>query len=277
MLKLTTLKRAILLSCAATALMAASPPITVPGAQSMSESDKALGAKANATEIAQFGGPYAGPQAAYVSRIGHKVAAQSGIANSETDMKFTLLNSPVENAFAIPGGYVYVTRNLLALMNNEAELGFVLGHETGHIAAHHSDARAKVVQRDSILGALGQAVLGAVAGNSALGQMIGKAGTAGINRMVVGHVMSHSRADEFEADDLGQQFMAKAGYDPTTASGILSSLAGQTDLEGKVTGNVRTTPAGRFRIQNPACAPRDHWSGRGPWASPVVRAMPMLF
>src|SRR3546814_13401497 len=89
----------------------------------------------------EFGGAYNAPQAAYVTQIGRKIAVQSGLANAPTDYTITLLNSPVMNAFAIPGGYVYVTRQLLGLMNDEAELASVLGHEVGHVAARHSQKR----------------------------------------------------------------------------------------------------------------------------------------
>ncbi len=71
------------------------------------------------------------------------IAVQSGLANSESAFTVTLLNSSVDNAFAIPGGYVYVTRQLVSLMNNEAELAGVLGHEVGHVAARHSKSRQR--------------------------------------------------------------------------------------------------------------------------------------
>ncbi|MBS0255546.1 MAG: M48 family metalloprotease [Proteobacteria bacterium] len=230
------------LAAMALALAAAGPP-ALPGPQAISASDKALGAKSHPDLLAEYGGAYQGPQAALVTRVGRTVAAQSQISNAQGDFTFTLLNSPVENAFAVPGGYVYCTRNLLALMNDEAELAFVLGHETGHIAAHHTDQRNKVVQRDSVLGALGQAVLGSVLGNGALGQVLGGLGNAGINRLVVGHVMSHSRSEEFEADDLGVSFMEKAAYDPLAAPDMLGSLAAQVALDAKASGDARTTPA----------------------------------
>ena len=92
---------------------------TVPvAAQSISANDKALGAKANPELLAQFGGKYTGPQAAYVAQVGKRVAVQSGLSNAQGDFTVALLDSPVENAFAIPGGYIYVTRQLLALMNS---------------------------------------------------------------------------------------------------------------------------------------------------------------
>ncbi|WP_164107556.1 M48 family metalloprotease, partial [Serratia marcescens] len=90
--------------------------------RSISASDKAQGAQANPQLVAQYGGRYTGPQAAFVERVGKRVAVQSGLSNAQGDFTVTTLNSPVENAFAIPGGYIYVTRQLLALMNSEAEL-----------------------------------------------------------------------------------------------------------------------------------------------------------
>ena len=226
--------------------------IAVPGPQSISAADKQTGAQADPDLTAEYGGPYAGPQAQLVKQIGLKVAQQSGIAGVERDFSFKLLNSGVPNAFAVPGGYVYTTRGLLALMNNEAELAFVLGHETGHIAARHTDRRQKVTQRSVLLGTLGQTLLGAVLGNGALGQIGGQLGQVGIQRLVVGNVMSHSRQDEFEADDLGVVYARKAGYDATASSDILASLAAQTSLDARLTGQSRTTPGWAMSHPDPA-------------------------
>ncbi|HET9628188.1 MAG TPA: M48 family metalloprotease [Novosphingobium sp.] len=226
--------------------------VALPGPQAISETDKQAGAKADPQMSAEYGGAYAGPQAATVRRVGLAVARQTGIAGVERDFSFKLLNSPVPNAFAIPGGYVYATRGLVALMNNEAELAFVLGHEAGHIAAHHSDKRQKVTQRSVLLGALGQAVLGAVLGNGTLGQVGGSLGQAGINRLVVGSVMSHSRGEEFEADDLGVIYTQKAGYDASASADILGSLAAQTALDSQVSGRSRTTPGWAMSHPDPA-------------------------
>ncbi|MBU3991135.1 MAG: M48 family metalloprotease [Alphaproteobacteria bacterium] len=234
-------------------LTAATPPqVALPGPQAISESDKAAGAKADPELSAEFGGVYDGPQAALVRQVGAKVAAQSGIARAERDFSFKLLNSAVPNAFAIPGGYVYATRALLALMNDEAELAFVLGHETGHITGRHSEKRQKVVQRDVLLGTLGQTVLGAILGNGAVGQIGGQLGQAGIQRLVVGDVMHHSRSEEFEADDFGIAYMERAGYDGTASSDILGSLAAQAALDAKVTGTARTTPSWAMSHPEPA-------------------------
>lgn len=242
---------AMALAVPATAQQAAAP-IAVPGPQAISAADKQTGAQADPDLTAEYGGVYGGSQSQLVRQVGLKVAAQSGIAGVERDFSFKLLNSGVPNAFAIPGGYVYTTRGLLALMNNEAELAFVLGHETGHIAAHHTDRRQKVTQRSVLLGTLGQTLLGAVLGNGAIGQIGGQLGQAGIQRLVVGNVMSHSRQDEFEADDLGVVYARKAGYDATASSDILASLAAQTSLDARLTGQSRTTPGWAMSHPDPA-------------------------
>ena len=232
------MKKILFTSVAGFALLGATPIVSIPASQSISAADRAEGAKSHPELLAEYGGIYTGAQADYVTRVGRKVAAQSGISNVEKDFTITLLNSPVENAFAIPGGYVYTTRQLMALMNDEAELAYVLGHESGHIAAHHSEQRAKITQRDSILGALGQIFAAKVLGNGALGQMA----NAGVQRLAVGNIMSHSRAEEFEADDLGIKFMNQAGYDPRAASEMLASLGAQVELGKRIAGDARSAP-----------------------------------
>lgn len=128
-------------------------PVTAQTTRSISASDKAQGAQANPELVKQYGGRYTGPQAAFVERVGKRVAVQSGLSNAQGDFTVTTLNSPIENAFAIPGGYIYVTRQLLALMNSEAELASVLGHEVGHVAARHSQSRNTRSTIGSILAA----------------------------------------------------------------------------------------------------------------------------
>ena len=95
--------------------------------------------------------------------VGRRVAAYSGIANPGQALHFTTLNRAVENAFAVPGGYVYITRQLMALMNDESELAFALGHETGHIAANHAQ-RAQSARAAIRSAACSAQILGAVVG-----------------------------------------------------------------------------------------------------------------
>lgn len=196
--------------------------------QSMSAKDKATGAKAHPELLSEFGGLYEGQQAAYVTTIGRKVASQSGLANQPSEFTISLLNSPVNNAFAIPGGYVYITRQLMALMNSEAELASVLGHEVGHVAARHSQKRNSRATQAGI-GAVLATVLGGVllGGDGAkLGQQLGGA-------IAQRYVLSYSRAQEYEADDLGVTYLTKSGYDPVASSTMLASLAAQTSLDSR--------------------------------------------
>ncbi|MEY3659167.1 MAG: hypothetical protein RL425_1928 [Pseudomonadota bacterium] len=199
--------------------------------QSISARDKADGAKAHPQLLAEFGGLYEGTQATYVTRIGQSVAAQSGLANSPQEFTISLLNSPVNNAFAIPGGYVYVTRQLMALMNNEAELASVLGHEVGHVAARHSAKRNNRATRAGLGAVLATVLGGVLLGESGarLGQELGSA-------IAQRYVLSYSRAQEYEADDLGVVYLTRAGYDPMAASTMLASLAAQTSLDTRRAG-----------------------------------------
>jgi predicted Zn-dependent protease len=210
-------------------LLAAALTTAAPAAaQSISASDKATGAQANPQLLSQFGGKYTGPQAAYVEQVGKRVAVQSGLSNAQGDFTVALLDSPIENAFAIPGGYIYVTRQLLALMNTEAELASVMGHEVGHVAARHSASRN---QRATIGGVLA-AVVGAAAGNSAAGQLVGTAARTGAQLVV----LKYGRDQEYAADGLGVKYITAAGYDPYAAADMLAQLDAQSQLQTEVAG-----------------------------------------
>ena len=224
------MKRILLIGGALLAI-GASTPTALPIAQPMTANDRAAGAKAHPQLLAEFGGLYDGPQAAYVTRVGQKIALQSGLADTQSAFTVSLLNSSVNNAFAIPGGYVYVTRELLALMNDEAELASVLGHEVGHVAARHAQQRSNAATKGT-LGTLLGTVLGAViAGNDGarLGQQL--AGS-----LAQRYVLKYSRSQEYQADDLGVSYLGKAGYDPMASSTILASLAAQTSLDAQLMG-----------------------------------------
>ncbi len=240
---------------ASAAMMLAACPMTLGYAQttapqSISAADKATGAKAHPELLAEFGGVYAGSQADYVRRVGQKISVQSGLSNAQTDFTVSLLNSPANNAFAIPGGYVYVTRQLLGLMNDEAELASVLGHETGHVAARHSQRRQSAATRNSVLGALGQLGVGLLlGGNSQIGQLLSK----GIGTGAQALTMQFSRTQEYEADDLGVIYLARAGYDPTASSTMLASLAAQSALDTRTRGQAgRSTPTWASSHPDPA-------------------------
>jgi predicted Zn-dependent protease len=203
-----------------------------------SASEKSEGAKFHPEILKEFGGPLQSPQTAYVVRVGKNIAVQSGLGNAESDFNVTLLNSSVNNAFAIPGGYVYITRQLVALCNSEAEMAGVLGHEVGHTAARHSKKRQKNQTIASILGAVGS-IGGALLGDS--GGLLGALGSglkqySGTFAQLFS--LSYSRGQEEEADDYGIRYLSKAGYDPTALSSMLTSLALQTAVDARVSGQA---------------------------------------
>jgi predicted Zn-dependent protease len=185
--------------------------------------------------IAEFGGAETGPRASYVDAVGHRVAAYSGVSPSY--YRFTVLNSAVENAFATPGGYVYITRQLMALMDNESELAFALGHEVGHVAANHAQARESYARRSSVLGVLG-AILGSVVGGG-----FGNAVAEMAQTRAQLATLSFSREQEYQADTLGLRYLVNAGYDPSGGAGVLNALTRATALEARVQGrDSRQTP-----------------------------------
>ncbi len=215
---------------------------------SISAADKQQGAKAHPQLLSEFGGAMTGPQATYVEGIGKTIALQSGLGNARSDFTVTLLNSPANNAFAIPGGYVYVTRQLVSLMNNEAELAGVLGHEVGHVAARHSSKRQSAATRNSILGVLGSVLAGAVLGDSALGQLGQRLFSTGSQLLT----LKYSRKQETEADSLGVAYLSRSGYDPRAMSTVLSSLAAQTALDAQLTGTADRVPEWASTHPDPA-------------------------
>ncbi len=216
--------------------------------QSISEKDKQEGAKAHPQLVEEFGGAETGTQAAYVESVGKNIAVQSGLSNATGDFTVTLLNSPVNNAFAIPGGYVYSTRQLVALMNNEAELAAVMGHEVGHVAARHSAKRQSAATRNAVIGVLGTLLTGALLGNSGIGQLLQQGFMQGSQLLT----LKYSRKQETEADNLGVQYLTSAGYDPRAMSTVLQSLANQTALEAKLMGTTDRVPEWASTHPDPA-------------------------
>ena len=225
------------------ALLAASAVIIVPAAaqtqrlQSLNPRDVQEAARQHPELVAEFGGAETGPRAAYVEHVGRRIAAYSGTANAGQVYHFTTLNSAVENAFAVPGGYVYITRQLMSIMNDEAELAFVVGHETGHIAANHAQQRKAASRNNSILGVLG-VLLGSVVGGG-FGQMIAQ-GAQYSSKL---RTLSFSRNQEYQADVLGIRYISQAGYDPNAGSTMLRQLTLESALESRIQGNAnRSTP-----------------------------------
>ena len=214
----------------------------------LTQQERAQGSKYHPDLVTEYGGEMSGPHADYVKGVGKKIALQSGLSTNPADYNVTLLNSPVNNAFAIPGGYVYVTRQLVALMNNEAELAGVLGHEVGHVAARHSAKRQSTAQRNQILGVLGQVLSGVVFGNSALGH-IGQQVASTVPQLAT---LRYSRKQELQADKLGVQYLSGAGYDPRAMATVLYSLAAQNSLDAALHGRNAAIPEWASTHPDPA-------------------------
>ena len=222
-------RRVLLLAAAALAVT----PAAAQRLRYLSPQDVAEAQRQHPQMLLELGGAETGPRAAYVESIGRRVGAFSGIANPGQALHFTLLNSPVENAFSVPGGYVYITRQLTTLMGDESQLAFALGHEVGHIAANHAHIREAYARRNPY-GVFGQ-IVGAIFGPSIINNIIQTRAKL--------DSLSFSREQEYEADTLGLRYMIQAGYDPAGAAGLLASLSQATALEARVQGRTnRQTP-----------------------------------
>lgn len=214
----------------------------------LTETERSEGAKYHPQLVAEFGGAVTGAQADYVRSVARSISVQSGLSASRDDFTVTLLNSPVNNAFAIPGGYVYVTRQLVTLMNNEAELAAVLGHEVGHVAARHSAKRQAKAQQNQLLGVLGQVLTGVVLGNSELGQL-GQQVASTLPQLVT---LRYSRKQELQADKLGVVYLKGAGYDPRAMATVLQNLAAQNALDASLAGTRASVPEWASTHPDPA-------------------------
>ena len=262
LLEESAVRKNILLTLCASLIVTGVVSTTVPAEAKKAKSsgplpftskEKANGAKYHPEILKEFGGAYQSPQTNYVQSVGKKIALQSGLANSEGEFTVTFLNSAVNNAFAIEGGYVYITRQLAALCNSEAEMAGVLGHEVGHTAARHSKKRQKQATIANILGAIGT-IGGAMLGDSGgLAGALGGAAKQYSGQLAQLFTLSYSRGQEEQADDLGILYLSKAGYDPSALSAMLNSLALQTAVDAKAAGlNSHSVPEWASTHPDPA-------------------------
>ena len=196
----------------------------------MSESQEAeLGRQADAQIRGEMGVYDDAALQEYVTAIGDELAAVSH--RPDLPWQFTVIDSPVVNAFAAPGGYIYLTRGLLAYLNDEAELAGVLGHEIGHVTARHSVqaySRAAGAQMGLLLGqifvpAMRPRYYGAPGPADAAGQGLGLL------------FLKFGRDDERQADRLGAEYAVASGWDPHGVGDMLATLgriADTTDRRG---------------------------------------------
>ncbi len=165
-------------------------------------------------------GVYPNPELqAYVQQIGQKLAAQSHRPGLK--YHFTVLDSPEVNAFAVPGGHVYITRGILAYLNSESELAAVLGHEIGHVTARHGVRQHSAATATGMVGA----IIGAATGIQVTQDLFNVLG----NALLSGYGRDH----ELESDRLGAEYIARAGYDPQAVIKVIGILKNQEEFEKK--------------------------------------------
>ncbi len=197
----------------------------------------AIGQESHEEVLAQFGRVEDDALQEYFSGIGRELARSSHRPN--LPWNFVVVDSPVVNAFAVPGGYVYLTRGILEHMNNEAELAAVLGHEIGHITARHSVTQISQGQLMNLGLGLGSIF-------STRFQQVGGLAQMGLEVLM----LKFSRDHEREADQLGLEYMAKCGYDPEQMSRFFQVFNDMSESsEGAVPNWLSTHPSPPDRIQ----------------------------
>jgi predicted Zn-dependent protease len=204
---------------------------------------------------------------AYVREVGRRVAAHSPLA---ADYTFQVVDLPDPNAFSLPGGFVYVSRGLLALMNGEDELAGVLGHEVGHIAARHAVQRVSRAAPIAIVSGVGAAVTGMV--SPTLGTVVGGVGSLTNEALLA----PYGRDQEREADRVGAELGAKAGWDPAGLAAALRTLAREDALAEKKRSAGRTFfsthPALPERVEDVGALARTLPRGAGARIAPTREA-----
>ena len=207
-------------------LMAALMLFTWTGPAPAQSREEALGAQELPKLIAQYGGEYRDPKVqAFIQNIGRRLAS---VTRGDVRWTFTVLDSDVVNAFALPGGYVQLTRGLLALAKDEAEVAGVMAHEMGHVLRQHSTSR---MNRSTIAGLLAAGV-GAVLGSPEIAQVLG----LGSNL----YIASYSRGQETEADEVGVDLLQAAGYDPLAMATFLETMNRYSQYEALKSGKKRS-------------------------------------
>src|SRR2546425_356380 len=155
----------------------------------------------------------------YIQQFGARLAASSERPN--LPWSFRVVDDPVVNAFALPGGFIYVTRGILAHLNSEAELAGVVGHEIGHVTARHSASqmtKQQLAQVGLVVGSIASSEFGRYAGlaSQALGVLF----------------LKYSRDNERQADDLGLRYMRRVNYDPREMPHVFEMLARVSQAQG---------------------------------------------
>jgi predicted Zn-dependent protease len=195
-----------------------------PNFVTMSEAQEVSTGRNEDKKIRELYGSYDNPALQrYVNDIGQRLAKTSHRAGLQ--YQFLVVDSPQVNAFALPGGYIYITRGILAYLNSEAELAAVLGHEIGHVTARHS------VQQ---LSAATAANVGASVLQIFVPQMRSGGGDMLINTLGGALLSGYGREHELEADRLGAEYLARTGYDPQAMIKVVGVLKNQELFDAEV-------------------------------------------
>jgi predicted Zn-dependent protease len=185
----------------------------------------------------------------YVNALGQRLAAQSHRSNLQ--WHFTVLDSPEINAFALPGGYVYVTRGIMAYMEDEADLAGVMGHEIGHVTARHGAQRA-TSQQHAGLGVFAANLFGLLLetqGVSGAGQLAGQVSQT----VAAGYIASYGREQELQADGLGAEYLSRNHYDPRKMVDVITVLKSQERFaadQARACSRSRTPPPNTAPARN---------------------------
>lgn len=193
--------------------------------------EKAAGRKAHPQILGELGPRFEDEELQnYVNSVGQLLARTT--ERRDLEYTFTVVDSDTVNAFAVPGGYIYITRGLLALFSDEAELAGVLGHELGHITAlHYARGQGQAVLAQ--IGVLAADILARQAGAGAAVRNVlsDLGGTAAF-----AYLRSHSRENEYESDDLGIRYIARAGYDTRGVARMLGKIRAHARLTARLAG-----------------------------------------
>jgi predicted Zn-dependent protease len=209
----------------------------------ISESQEiAIGEASHPEVLAEFGAVDNPALQEYFSRIGMGIAKVSH--RPALPWHFTVVDTDVVNAFAIPGGYIYLTRGILAHMNNEAEMAGVVGHEIGHVTARHSVTQ---LSQQQLMG------LGLTLGSVFSPTFRNLSGLAETGLSIL--MLKYSRDHERQSDQLGVQYMAQAGYDPEQISKFFQVFVTMSEESGSAIPNwLSSHPAPPDRIEATAAA-----------------------
>jgi len=184
----------------------------------------AIGRREDPKVAQEYGGLYGAPALQqYVDQIGQRLAAVSH--RPQLQYSFRVIDSPMINAFALPGGYIYITRGILNYLNSEAELAAVLGHEIGHVTARHSVQQISAAQGANIAVTIASIFVPGLQ-NQAAQSLVNLLGGALLS--------GYGREHELEADRLGAEYLARAGYDPQAMIRVVGVLKNQELFDREV-------------------------------------------